>query len=410
MKKLKFVFSPRKLLVWIFIFILIITVPEITKPSMSQTEAIVTMLCVEIKDDMIEIASTVLTPAQDKTANYQVYSGKGKNIAEAVSNVSLLIGKELGFAQCEIMAFGENLCQIGVVPTLDYMTKTKKVGKNAVLINFTGEARDFVETVVKVNTEKSLRLDKIMKFDEKYILSRDSNIESFYRGYFSEISLGVMVQVRQEEEMADTAIQVQATGGSGESSVAQGGTSSQNEKKFLINDGTTSVFKKGKKELEISPELLKKVNLFSNDVQEGILTVENVNDELYDDATVVFSIEDKKVNVKPKFDGDIPVCEIEMDMSVVLEEVRQFEQDRSFLKRSNEFLTPTVISMLEEKIKKDMKDAINYSKENDADLMNIFRYFFRKQYKKFKPYWERMGEKYLDGIDYQISVKVSSSY
>lgn len=409
MKKLKFVFSPRQMIIWIFILILLLTVPEITKPSMSQTEAIVTMLCVEYVDDEVQIASTVLTPGQDKTANYQVYSGSGKNIAEAVEHVSLLIGKELGFAQCEIMAFGDNLCEIGVMPTLDYMTKTKKVGKNAVLINFNGEPKDFAETAVKLNTEKSLRLDNILKFDEKYILSQDSNIESFYRGYFSEISLGIMVQVRQEKEESDTAIEVQASTGAGESSTAEGPKSQQEEKKFLVNDGSTCVFKNGKKEFVIEPDMIKKINLYLNDVQEGVITIENVNDELYNDASVVFSVAHKNLKIKTSFDGEKPVCKFDIGVNVVLEEVRQFNQNREFLQRGNEFFTPTVMKMLEAKIKQDMQVALDYCIENEADLMNVFRNFYRKEYKNFKDYWGKWKEKYLNGIDYQFSVKVSTS-
>ena len=105
---------------------IIITVPEFTEPAMSQTEAIVSMLCVDKTDELFEISTTVLTPGQDKTANYQVFSGTGKTLGEAVENVSLTTGKEIGFAQCEIMAFGETICKDGVLSALDYLTRTRR--------------------------------------------------------------------------------------------------------------------------------------------------------------------------------------------------------------------------------------------------------------------------------------------
>ena len=46
-KKLKTIFSPRNLIVWMLMVIIIIAIPEISSPSMSKTEALVSMMCVE---------------------------------------------------------------------------------------------------------------------------------------------------------------------------------------------------------------------------------------------------------------------------------------------------------------------------------------------------------------------------
>ena len=188
MKKLKTIFSPRKLIVWIFLIVLIVTVPEVTKPAMSETEAIVTMMSIDKVDESIKVSTAVLTPATEKKANYEVFSGTGKSVGEAVENVSLALGKSMGFAQCEIMAFGENLSSEGIMSSLDFMTRTRKVGRNALLINFSGDVEEFQQAVVNLNIEKSLPLEDIFDFDKRYIPTEDSNIHSFYKGYFSKIS------------------------------------------------------------------------------------------------------------------------------------------------------------------------------------------------------------------------------
>ena len=66
------------------------------------------------------------------------------------------------------------------MPTLDYMTRTKKVGRNTVLINFEGDIKDFASAVSNLNVEKSLRIEEIINFDKRYVLTKDSNVESFY--------------------------------------------------------------------------------------------------------------------------------------------------------------------------------------------------------------------------------------
>jgi len=401
-EKLKHIFSPRSIVIWVFILIIIATIPEFTEPAMSQTEAIVNMLCIEKVQDQYQIATSVLTPAKEKESNYQVYSGTGKTVGEAVENVSLSIGKEMGFAQCEIMAFGNKICEEGILSSLDYLTRTRKVGRNAILINFTGDGTSFAETISKLSKEKTLKLENIMNFDKRYILSRDSNIDSFYKGYFSEISLGIMPQIKLEDIEKDNAIEVAST----ENSTTQ----TENKKKYLLNDGTMSVFKQGKKVLEIMPSMVQKINLFLNLSQEGTLKVEDVTDNLYNNATIIFDLSNKSINLEPKFENNKPIYNIEIDLTILVEEVIEEQPNDNFLRRNKEFLTPSAVEKLKETIKNEMQIVIEYCKTNKIDLLNVYRQFNRKKYKDFQAYYNTQKENYLDNIQYNIEVKVKSAY
>ena len=411
MKKLKTIFSPRKLIVWIFLIVLLMTVPEITKPAMSRTEAIVTMMSVDSVDEGIKISTAVITPSNEKTANYVVYTGVGKSVGEAVENVSLALGKSMGFAQCEIMAFGENLSIEGIMSSLDFMTRTRKVGRNAILINFSGDVEKFQQAVVNLNIEKSIPLEDVMNFDKRYVPSDNSNIHSFYKGYFSEISLGIMPKVKLLENEQNNAIEVESgsTGG-GTSTEPGSGSGNQSSQNYILNDGTISVFKKGKKFIELSPDQMKKLNLLSNVKQEGTLKVENINDKLYSNSNVVLNIHDKKLKLTPKFKNSKPVLDIEIELSVLVEEVDEENPGKNFLMRNKDFLTKELIKKTKEKVTSDTLEVINFCIQNQTDLIGVYENFYRKQYKDFKKYYEQEKEKYLDGVAYNITVKVSSSY
>lgn len=410
MKKLKTIFSPRKFIVWIFLIILLITVPEVTKPAMSRTEAIITMMSIDKVEEGIKISTAVITPSTEKTTNYQVYSGVGATVGEAVENVSLALGKSMGFAQCEIMAFGENLSTDGIMSSLDFMTRTRKVGRNAILVNFSGDVEEFQQAVVNLNIEKSISLEDVINFDKRYIPSADSNIHSFYKGYFSPISLGIMPKVQLLKQEDENAIELEkdSTGG-GTSSEPGSGTGGQ-AKKYILNDGTVCVFKNGKKFLELSPEQMKKLNLLSNVEQEGTLKVENVNDNLYKNTNVVLNIHNKKLSFSPKFENNKPVFDIKIELSVLVEEVDDENPNKSFLKRNKDFLTHTLIEKTKNTVKSDVMEIIDFCKTYQVDLIGVYENFYRKQYKEFKKYSENTQEKYLDGIEYNITVKVSSSY
>ena len=410
MKKLKTIFSPRKYIVWIFLIILLITVPEITKPAMSRTEAIITMMSIDKVEEGIKISTAVITPSTEKTINYQVYSGVGATVGEAVENVSLSLGKSMGFAQCEIMAFGENLSKEGIMSSLDFMTRTRKVGRNAILVNFSGDVEEFQRAVVNLTIEKSISLEDVINFDKRYIPSADSNIHSFYKGYFSPISLGIMPKVQLLKQKDENTIELEkdSTGG-GTSNEPGSGTGGQT-KEYLLNNGTVCVFVHGKKFLELSPEQMKKLNLLSNVEQEGTLKVENVNDNLYNNTNIVLNIHDKKLSFSPKFENNKPVLNIKIELSVLVEEVDEENPNKSFLKRNKDFLTHALIEKTKNTVKSDVNEIIDFCKTNQVDLIGVYENFYRKQYKDFKKYYEENQEKYLNGIEYNISVKVSSSY
>lgn len=321
MKKLKSIFSPRKFMLWVFVIILIITAPEITKPAMSKTEAIVTMMSIDKVEDEIKVATVVLTPSSDKNTNYEVYIGAGETVGEAVENLSLSLGKSIGFAQCEIMAFGENIVKDGIISSLDFLTRTRKVGRNALLINFSGEIDKFQQAIVNLNIEKSLPLEDILDFDKRYIPNEDSNIHSFYKGYFSEISLGIMPKIQLLTEKQNNTLELDSGSTGGGNSSDPGSGSGENKKEYILNDGTVSVFKHGKKSFELTPDNMKNLNLLYNNKQEGTLKIENVNDNLYNDANVVLNIHNKQLKFTPKFVNDKPVFEIEIKLLVMVEEV-----------------------------------------------------------------------------------------
>lgn len=409
MRKLRELLGAKRLVIILILFLLCITIPNLNKPAMSQTEAIVTMLCLDKVDGKITTTATVLTPGQDKQANHQVFSGVGETLGEAVGNIALSLGKEMSFAQCEIMALGDNLCDEGIIQSLDYMTRTKKVGRNAILINFSGDIDDFSNAVVSLSKEKNLKLSDIINYDKRYILAEESNIELFYIGFFSNVPLGIMPQIKIGDTKSDNAIEVSSTGSSSNGSTDSASQSEQ--KKYLVNDGTTNVFRNGKRELILEPEFVKKLNLFLDIEQRGEVRVENVTDDLYNDATVVVELIDKKLSKKASFKNGKPKYSIDTELTVTVEEVLDTNPERDMLRRNQEFLTDALIEKIKEKVHADMTEVITFCKDKDLDLIALYKSFYRFHYKEWQHYLEEVGHtEYLDDVDFDISIQVHSPY
>lgn len=410
MKQVKTMFSPRKLVLWFFVVALVIAMPELTRPSLSQTEALVSMLCVEKIDNEYKIATTVLTPSQEKKVNNEVYTGSGETLGEAVNSIAIAIGKNMAFAQCEIVAFGENICKQSVIPAIDFMTRTKRVGRSAILVNFTGEAEDFANAVVKLNKDKALRLDQIMHYDERFILSKYSNIDSFYKGYYSAIKTGIMPQIKLEDKEDKSSIQVSGQNSDEENSQSKSSSNESKSEKYIVNDGTICVFYDGAKRLDLTPEQMHDINILQDNKQEGVLKVEGVTDDIYKNATIVFALTKKDINLKPSFDNNKPIYTMDVEIRVLVDEVIDQEQSKKFLRRNKEFLTKAALDKLNVTLHQKMMDTIKFCQDNEIDLLNVYREFNAKHYKKFQKHLREQGGKYLNGIDYKINITIHSAY
>ena len=412
MKKLVSIFSPRKVIVWVCVLVFAFTVPALNRPALSQTLGIVTMISVDKEDDKIIAVATLLSPGQEKQPNYNNFTGEGRTLAEAVDSISLAVGKDIGFAQCEIMALGDNICEDSIMKTLDYMVRTKKVGENAILINFSGDVQDFAESITKMNLEKSLKLSDIINFDKRYILTQDSNIEGFYKAYFSDLSLGFVPKIKLESTGSGNAIEVAAGGASGSSGPQNTNPEAgQEEKKYIITDGSSVVFKNGKKYFDLTPEDVDKINIFANDSQKGSITIDHVTDHLYDDAKVVLDVVSKSIKLKPIFEQDKPVMQVDLDLKVFIDEVVQKNPTDKFLVREQLFLTDTDIEKVKEKVVEDMEGAVYLCRENKMDLLKVYQTFYRRKYKQFMQYLNTTSkETFLDGVEFKYKVKVSNEF
>jgi len=136
-----------------------------------------------------------------------------------------------------------------------------------------------------------------------------------------------------------------------------------------------------------------------------------VSDDLYNNATVVCSLINKDISLKPSFENDKPIYKAKLELVIVVEEVDEKLPSDKFLQRNKDFVTPTLIEKLKEKVTGEMEQIIDYCKTNKIDLIGVYRNFYHRQYKDFMNYMDRVGkDNYLDGIDYQIEITVTTEY
>ena len=420
MQKFKMIFSPRKMIIWVSLLVLVISFQYTNQPAQSQTQAIVTALAIDkTNENMIEVSAVILTPVQGSSTKRKTYSAEGIDITTAINNISLQLGKQIGFGQCDIMAIGDNLCEENAMKALDYLNRTKRVGRNAVLINFSGETEDFANCVVQLNDNMSLKVSEIINFNREYIVATETNIESFFKGYYGDLGLSIMpkIKVSETEEINAVKIKVEDSGTSQSSSGDGGGTSptaggGQGKELYFTNDGTTSVFRDGKKFAEITPDDVKYINLMQPDNVLGTFVLNNVNSDLFKDARVVLDLTNKEMGYKLSFKDGKPKITYSIDLYIVLDEIIESEKTENLLHTENWFVDKSVINGLTNKVKENLNIVVNKLKDKNIDMIEVYDKFYKFKNKKFIKFLNTFENKqdFLKDVIFDYKITIHSSY
>lgn len=417
MQKFKQIFSPRKMLIWVSILVLVISFQHTNQPAQSQTQAIATALAVElVEDNMVEVSAVILTPIPASTSKRKAYTAKGYDITNAINNISLQVGKQIGFGQCDIMAVGDKLCETNALKALDYLTRTKRVGRNAVLINFSGKTGDFANCVVQINDSLSLKVAEIINFNREYITATETNIESFFKGYYGELGVSTMPKIKVSETEIDNSIpiKVEEASSSQSDTSASGGSSSGGGSKelYFTNDGTTSIFRDGKKFTELKPEDVKYINLLQSENVLGTFILENVNSNLFKDARVVIDLTNKEMKYKLSFENGKPKIKYDIDLYILIDEIIESEKTENLLHTENWFVDDSVITGLTNKIRDNLDEVVQQLKEQDMDIIEVYDKFYKFKNKKFTTFLNTLEnkEEFLKDIIFDYKITIHSSY
>lgn len=413
----KTIFTPRKIGLWICIFIFIIGFGRLQQPAQSEVNAHITTMAAEIMEDEYVVSVKVLTPTQAITRSDKVYTAKGKTLSQTMQQLTLQIGKRLGFCHCDVVLVGENLCKSGIVEILDYLTRLRRIGRNALVVNFEGHPDECMRAITHMNDNLSLDFSSLLQETESRLFTSDTSIEKFYQDYYSNASSSYMPKVILTNEEF-SGIQVQSggdsqggSGGGGDSQGSSGGNtnlkSGTESAKYFRHDGTASLFKEGKKIGEIPFEESKKFNYFGGKNQRCILELHNVNDNLYTNAEIVVRSRNKSAKLKSYFEDDVPHLNVSVNLEVVLQQIYQETKNEEFLTGHQNFFTPEVKRRIIELVTLNMYESLDFMAANNLDIIGVYDKFDKFNYKKWKSYYENLPEpkNYMSELVMEVEIK-----
>ena len=389
----------------IMIFLLIIFVwlfpSTINMPDQTQQYSVVLGVGIDKMGEQYEVSTQVLTSKSNQgfLEALQVHSSVGKNIMDAIENLSLHTGRIAGFGNTSVIVFSEEVAQEGIEQFLDFFVRSKRLNGNPVLMITKNKAKDILSDVAKIDESFNYSLNSLAHLNKEFASGTMCTMEDFLDDYFSETKATFVAQVNEETDDSK-GIEIPSQNSSTSSSGVDGGgsggsqtTAGGDNKKVLSNSGESSLFKDGKQIAVASEKIVEGYNILNKSVR-NIYTIDNVNDEIYHNAQVVLSVKNKVLTKKYEFSKTgIPRVIFEIHYTLKVEQIIEQNNNLILVNGSQDYVTPTLVNMFKTEVKKDVSNALNFAKENKADIYGFQQAFERHKPKQWKKYLKNLPDK-----------------
>lgn len=410
MKKL-FEFIKKSPYFLICILALILLLPAgLSSPPESDKRAIATMLGFDlIENNQIEATMVMLSPIEN--ANFEqndtVVTAKGETIASALNNLSLHVGKPVGLAHNEAIIIGQNLAESNLSDRLDTIARNKDISNNIPIIVCKGLAKEIVMKSRDLSETTGLSITELLFYSDKFIMSTNTTLESFYKGLFSP-SRSVIVnalEINKVEEQSGQSTTNESSSQDGQNKSSSSSTSNELDK--IRNQGESCLVKDGSVVAYLSNKETRGVCWIDHTATFGAIEVDNVNSQLLNDAKIHVSIRDKIVNKHTYFENGTPVVKFIVKLAVQIKEIYQKGADKDILNNNIHYLTEEVKDAIGNSIKDDFSSALSVLKEHDADAIGVYDLLYRNNKKEFKEFLQTLDEEddYFDKVSFRFIVE-----
>ena len=399
-----------KVSIFVMFAVMVLLMPRaFIKTSETKAMAIVTALGVDAVGTDIEVSAQIVIPKAQAgtTRSIVAVSAKNTDMASALQDISTYMGKKIGIEHCDVIVVGKKISENGVEDCLDYFFRGNRIEHNILIVFFDGEAKELIDSTSKIDNNFSLTIDEITKFSGEYFSTVETTLEKFYSEHYSPNKVSVIGGLKIND--GEYGLSLSDTGESAKQE-SQGGGQSQGQEekknKFLLNEGEVAVFKDWKLAKIFSRKQTEQMNWLLKSAKRYSLRVDDVNDGLFEGASVIFDVKEKDVSFKSRFVGDTPVWDINITVDLKLENIIGGDKNK-YKNFHKEFLTPMLRAKTIKTIINDVDEIVKVMKEEKLDVFRIYDLFEKTNYGKLKEYTQKYGrEDFYQSLIYNVNVNL----
>lgn len=392
----------NKIIVAFAILMLLLFPTTVIKSPQTYDRSIVIGVGLDKQDGQYLFSTQILEPKvnQGFVENLQVYGATGGNCLEAMEKLTIEVGKIAGLGNTSVIVLSEEIAKEGISSFLDFFIRSNRLNDNPLLIITKNSAQQLLLDISKIDASFSLSLNSLSKFNGVEAPSQFCTMEQFLNNYYGGQTATIVQQINEQtdsneglsiqNELSSSSIDQQGQSGGGGG--GEGGSQSS-QKKSIENAGESSLFVGDKQVATLTAD---ETRGFSEclGATRGIYTLENINDEIFDNATVVVSVKQKITSKDYKFSKNgIPRVMYHLKYTLKVENIIQKNNMSLLLDSSKNYLTDAVINKFKEKVKLNIANSINLAKEYNADVFGAKEGFFKFQTKKWNAYVASLADK-----------------
>lgn len=401
----------RNKIFYCFLFLILLMFPSsLYHPSDNNTKLVVTTIGIDKDDDSgYNITALAVIPkvSTDVNANLESFEGKGNSISEALHNITLNTGKDIGLAHCDCLILSFDIMQENVATILDYFIRTSNLTTNAALLSTDGKAKDLVEASKNSNNLLDLTLKDIVSYEETATLLENTTIEKFYRQYFSDGGTFILPVISTAKQGKKNVTEESSKDGSADST--QGQKDNQSGGK-INNQEKIAVLNKGKFERILSEDENFIYNLLSKTSQYINIEIDDINDQYTTQSIEIYQQVNKIGIPLYKFDNGKPYVEYNIWLNIMLEEV---QSSNNFSFASIDSLQNYISDTVKEKLLSTIEDkrfsTVQTMQTEQDDILNLYAKFNAFNHKKWQNYLSSLESKneYLSNMDIKLNIHLS---
>lgn len=408
---------------FIVIILAIILIPQsVNIQSELNMRVLITTMAIDLTDENeYELTAQVVIPSSNNesgSAEIDFVSAKASTITEAIERLSFVLGRTTGLSHISCIILGKKLTEENkTMQALDYFVRDRDVLNSSLLLISDKEAKEVLSNTKKLQLSSAVGLQKIFMYKEINCNGIATQLQEFFNEYFTESKTGYVSGIKIDEEKSENESGASSesggsSGGSGQQETAGGGSSSGgggSEKNGRINyNNSVYVFKEGELKTTITDDdSLLGVFLTNNNSTEGVVTIEDVNEDNIQNAKMGLYFRDKKVKFKTSFVDGKPKCKIKI--STNRNEIYSIEgrdTNLELYKTQNNYLSDEVVDKFKDKMKECVLKAYTQAKDSGADLFKIGDMLYRSNAKEWKKLKESKDDNYLSEVDLDVEIVI----
>lgn len=420
-------------MLFVFVLILIFFTPAaLFMPGQGNACSVITAVGIDKQNEEYEISllTFIPTPNQTYLETNSIVAGKGDSIAAALLNASLTLGRKICLSHAKTTVVSTSLLENNISQDIDYLGRVASLSENTILICTDASAKEFLQAAQSLEKDIGLKLEELINYNVGSVYVTDTSLEAFFKGYYSQTGSSILGYLTLGEGSSDggksgegstggdgkldaedevsgyTSSQPSTSSGGGQSSGGDSSGGSQGQKKVL-NSGEVVLIKNGKKVAQLDSEELHGINVINNKAIGRVITVSDIHNEKYKDATLTYKLNNKRVNISTKFENGHPLFRADVILGLELVEGKD---ENSSIKTNTEFsdIPPDIALKIEQYVKKSFADTLKILRENKTDVIGVTQTFEMENRKDFRKFLNSLDDPddFLNFITFELIVRV----